>query len=267
MQATSAIVEQLIDGPRFVLIPNLIDASEASEARSRALEIAASPFASSFGSRNEKNGQHHIRGLLANGEIFERMVQHPAIIEIAEAMLGDDMTLGAYFSAELFIPVRSRWGFTSTTRIGRCGGRSPVRPPMMVQVIWMLQDFTERNGATLVAPRSQLRCAPAESRAVCARGNQDNRRARRRDHFARAAVAQPTQNHTEQPRVALLMDYGLKVIRPLDSEIAKVPPAVLNVRRPSCASCWVSSSSTRSRAISRAAGCTEKDSAAPRPVC
>jgi ectoine hydroxylase-related dioxygenase (phytanoyl-CoA dioxygenase family) len=35
-------------------------------------------------------------------------------------------------------------------------GPFSVRPPLMLQVIWMLQDFTENNGATLVAPRSQL---------------------------------------------------------------------------------------------------------------
>jgi len=56
--ALSAIVEQLIDGPGFVLIPNLIDASEAAQARSRALEIAASPSASAFGKRNDRTGQH-----------------------------------------------------------------------------------------------------------------------------------------------------------------------------------------------------------------
>ncbi|MGH7924381.1 MAG: hypothetical protein ACREQH_07315, partial [Candidatus Binatus sp.] len=74
MPAVSAIVEQIIDGPGFVRIPNLMTASEAADARARALEIAASPSASAFGGRNERIGQQHIRGLLAHGEIFERMV-------------------------------------------------------------------------------------------------------------------------------------------------------------------------------------------------
>ncbi len=38
-----ALLEQLIDGPGFVLLPNLIDASEAAQARSRILEVVASP--------------------------------------------------------------------------------------------------------------------------------------------------------------------------------------------------------------------------------
>ena len=41
MPAISEIVDQLIDGPGYVLIPQLIDSSNAALARSRALEIAA----------------------------------------------------------------------------------------------------------------------------------------------------------------------------------------------------------------------------------
>ena len=123
MPATSEIVDQLIDGPGFVLMPNLIEASEAAQARSHALEIAASPSASAFG-LNERIGQQHIRGLLAHGEIFERLVQHPALIEIAEAMLGDDMTLGAY-SARILYPGRDRDG--SSHRLSVLGDARAVR--------------------------------------------------------------------------------------------------------------------------------------------
>jgi len=231
MPALSAIVEQLIDGPGFVLIPNLIAASEAAEARSRTLEIARSPSVSELGRRNERSGQQHVRGLLALGEIFERMVQHPAIIEIAEAILGDDMTVGAY-SARILHPGAIEMGVHVDYPYWAMRGPFTIRPPLMVQVIWMLQDFTEQNGATLVAPRSQLRCA---------RPN--------REQFAREAIKitgaagdaiishgllwhDTSRNRTADPRVALLINYSLKVIRPLDSEIARVPPAVLERATP-----------------------------------
>jgi ectoine hydroxylase-related dioxygenase (phytanoyl-CoA dioxygenase family) len=231
MPAVSEIVDQLIDGPGFVLLPNLVPASDAVEARSRALEIAASPSAPALGKRNERIRQQHVRGLLEHGEIFERMVQHPAIIEIAEAMLGDDMTLGAY-SARILHPGATEMGVHVDYPYWAMRGPFTTRPPLMMQVIWMLQDFTERNGATLVAPRSQLRCT------------QPNR-----DQFAHEAIKitgaagdaivshgllwhDTSPNHTDEPRVSLLINYGLKVIRPLDSEIAKVPPAVLERATP-----------------------------------
>src|SRR6266478_2231392 len=231
MPATSAIVDQLIDGPGFVLIPNLIDASEAAQARSRALEVAASPSATAFGRRNEKTRQQHVRGLLAHGEIFERLVQHPAVIEIAEAMLGDDMTLGAY-SARILHPGAIEMGVHVDYPYWAMRGPFTLRPPLMVQVIWMLQDFTEHNGATLVAPRSQLRCA---------RPN--------REQFAREAIKitgaagdaiishgllwhDTSQNRSEEPRVAVLINYGQKVIRPLDTESAKVERTVMERASP-----------------------------------
>ena len=222
-------VDQLIDGPGFVLIPNLMTASEAAEARSRVLEIAGAPSASELG--KHRAGQQHVRGLLAHAEIFERMVQHPALIEIAEAMLGDDMTLGAY-SARILHPGATEMGVHIDYPYWAMRGPFTLRPPLMVQVIWMLQDFTEDNGATLVAPRSQLRCA---------RPN--------REQFAREAIKitgaagdaiishgllwhDTSQNRTAEPRVAVLINYALKVIRPLDSEIAKVPLAVMERATP-----------------------------------
>jgi ectoine hydroxylase-related dioxygenase (phytanoyl-CoA dioxygenase family) len=222
-------VEQLIDGPGFVLIPNLMSASEAAEARSRVLELASSPSVSEIG--KPRNGQQHVRGLLTHGEIFERMVQHPALIEIAEAMLGDDMTLGAY-SARILHPGATEMGVHIDYPYWAMRGPFTVCPPLMVQVIWMLQDFTEHNGATLVAPHSQLRCA---------RPN--------REQFAREAIKitgaagdaivshgllwhDTSPNRTAEPRVAVLINYGLKVIRPLDTEIAKVELTVMERATP-----------------------------------
>src|SRR5258708_39852447 len=80
MPATSAIDEQLIDGPGFVLVPNLMDPSEAAQARSGALELAASP-SPAFGKLTDKIGDQHIRGLAAHGEIFERHAHQPALLE------------------------------------------------------------------------------------------------------------------------------------------------------------------------------------------
>ena len=205
MPAVSAIIEEVVDGAGYIQLPNVMSAAEAAEARTRALEIAASPDAATLGRRHERTGQQHIRGLLAHGEIFERMAQYREIVEIAEAMLGDDMTLGAY-SARILYPGAIEMGVHIDYPYWAMRGPFTLRPPMMVQVIWMLQDFTEQNGATLVAPRSQL---------LCTRPN--------REDFRRVAIKitgaagdaivshgllwhDTAQNHTEQPRVSLLIN-------------------------------------------------------------
>ena len=143
-----------------------------------ALEIAASPSVSTLGRRNQRIGQQHVRGLLAHGRHIRA---HGAASGDCRNRRGD---------ARRRHDARRILRADSVSRSDRDGGsrrlpywamRGPftLRPPLMVQVIWMLQDFTERNGATLVAPRSQLRCAPAQSRGFRARGDQDNRRRRR----------------------------------------------------------------------------------------
>ena len=115
-------------------------------------------------------------------------MQHPALLEIAEAMLGDDMTLGAY-SARILYPGAIEMGVHIDYPYWAMRGpfRS-LRPPLMLQVILMLQDFTEKNGATLVAPRSQLRCARPDRDDFAPRRS-NHGRCRRCDHFTWAAVA------------------------------------------------------------------------------
>ncbi len=47
--------------------------------------------------------RERVLGLVYKGEIFELMVQHPIVVEITEAIVGSDMTLGG-FSAHILHP-------------------------------------------------------------------------------------------------------------------------------------------------------------------
>ena len=111
-------------------------------------------------------------------------------------------------------------------------GPFAVRPALMLQVIWMMQDFTEENGATLVLPGSQRRGMPPDPAA-----------------FAKEAIAvtgssgsaivshgllwhDTSLNRSEKPRVSMLINYGLKVIRPMEPAIAIVPVEVMERATP-----------------------------------
>jgi ectoine hydroxylase-related dioxygenase (phytanoyl-CoA dioxygenase family) len=187
--------------------------------------------ASANSPRNQKIKHGSARGLLHQGELFESLVQHPMIIAVAEELLGDDMTLSSY-SCRVMWPGAAEMGVHVDYPYWAMRGPFSVRPPLMLQVIWMLQDFTENNGATLVAPRSQLLAARPDP-----------------ERFRREAIMltgssgtavlthgllwhDTSQNHTDQPRVSLLINYGQKVIRPLDPRIADVPPEVLERATP-----------------------------------
>jgi ectoine hydroxylase-related dioxygenase (phytanoyl-CoA dioxygenase family) len=230
MSDLSAVETELLDGAGYVVLPDLITPARAQEARSlvlAALADASSAGQISFGSIvSRRNGHDHLGGLFHKGRIFEELVQLAPLIEIGEAMLGDDMTLSAY-SVRVLNPGAKPMGVHIDYPYWAMRGPHSVRPPLMMQVILMLQDFTEDNGATLVVPGSQKAgCAPNP------------------EQFARAAIKvagrcgsailshgllwhDTSQNRTNEPRLALLLNYSRKVIRPMMDDLADVPGEVM----------------------------------------
>jgi len=231
MANASEFAAEIIDGKGYVVLPDLITRKEAAEGRELLLRNAAAPVVQGVPARIQTNGQRTTRKLFHLSEVFERMVQHPAIIEVAEALLGDDMTLSSY-AARILEPGAREMGAHIDYPYWAMRGPFTVRPPLMAQVIWMMQDFTSENGATLVVPGSQQRGTPPDP-----------------ERFAREAIKltgtsgsavmshgllwhNTSPNRTEEPRVSLLINYGLKVIRPMEPDIAEVPPEVLERATP-----------------------------------
>jgi ectoine hydroxylase-related dioxygenase (phytanoyl-CoA dioxygenase family) len=230
MSVVSSLVAEIIDGAGYVMLPRIITPAQALEARAQVLAaLLEEPTAQQISfakAPRRRNGQDHVGRLFHKGRIFEELVQLPRIIELAEAILGDDMTLGAY-SVRVLNPGATEMGVHIDYPYWAMRGPHFVRPALMLQVILMLQDFTEDNGATLVAPGSQLR------------GHEPDR-----ERFAREALKvtgkggsaivshgllwhDTSRNYTTEPRVGLLINYGRKVIRPMVDDIADVPDQVL----------------------------------------
>jgi ectoine hydroxylase-related dioxygenase (phytanoyl-CoA dioxygenase family) len=146
-------------------------------------------------------------------------------MEVGDALLGDDMTLSSY-AARILEPGAREMGAHIDYPYWAMRGPFTVRPPLMLQVIWMMQDFTERNGATLVVPASQKRGTSPDAQ-----------------EFAREAITvtgssgsaivshgllwhNTSRNQTAEPRVSVLINYGLKVIRPMEPKIGEIPASV-----------------------------------------
>src|SRR5436305_1434995 len=87
--------------------------------------------------------------LVRRDAAFRAALQYPPVIAIAEAILGNDCILHS---------------FESRSALPGGGQQSlhrdmPFVPstPLSVNVVWMLDDFTEANGATRVVPGSHRR--------------------------------------------------------------------------------------------------------------
>jgi ectoine hydroxylase-related dioxygenase (phytanoyl-CoA dioxygenase family) len=225
------VVSEVLDGTGYAILPDLVTRTEAASARQMLLASPDTPLAKGLPARNEATRQRVVANLLHRGEMFERLVQHPALIEIAEAILGDDMVLSSY-AARILEPDAREMGAHIDYPYWAMKGPFTVRPPLMLQVIWMMQDFTEQNGATLVVPGSQRRGTPPDETLFA-------REAIPITGLAGSAIVShgllwhdTSQNRTGDPRVSVLINYGLKIVRPLEPAIADVPAEVLNRATP-----------------------------------
>ena len=100
MQDTASLAEEIVQGKGYVLLPELFTPREISEARLHILNLATEQPTGRFLKTGERSRLYR---LLDEAAIFEQMVQHPRVIEVVEAILGSDMTLGG-FSAHILYP-------------------------------------------------------------------------------------------------------------------------------------------------------------------
>lgn len=88
----TSFVKEIIEGQGFVVIPEVLSKTQAEEARSTVLKFAE--LEREKGKLLIDGKRERLYGLIYKGKIFELMLQYPKVLEIIEAILGEDMTLG-----------------------------------------------------------------------------------------------------------------------------------------------------------------------------
>lgn len=229
MQNSAHLADELLNGKGFVVLPGLFSSKEVAEARLRILELAEGEPAGRFIKAGERSRLYHV---LEESEIFEQMVQHPQVMEIAQTVLGTDMTLGG-FSAHILYPGATNMGahvdypyFTMTPPY-------PHHPVLEIQAIWMMEDFTEINGAPLFAERTQKLCRFPEPQKFM-------KLAQKVTGSAGSVVLShglcwhdTSINQSNKPRVSVLGNYNPKFIRPLENPAQRLSPEFVEQASPS----------------------------------
>lgn len=222
------LADEIVQGKGYVLLPELFTPKEVSEARLHILKLATEEPAGRFLKAGERSRLYR---LLGESIIFEQMVQHPQVIEVVEAVLGSDMTLGG-FSAHILYPGATNMGahvdypyFTMTPPY-------PATPVMEVQAIWMMEDFTETNGAPLFAANTQKQLQFPDLK-------QFSELAHKVTGIAGSVVLShglcwhdTSMNNSHQPRVSVLGNYNPKFIRPLENPVQHLSPPFLEQASP-----------------------------------
>ncbi|GII84222.1 hypothetical protein Ssi03_22120 [Sphaerisporangium siamense] len=155
----------------FCLIENPLPPAKFKELVERLTELAEAEREDNSAFLYD-GGNQRVFGLLNKGTIFEEIVQNEAVCELMEELLGYNFLLSS-----IHANIAGPGGARMALHPDQTFARMPWPPyPFVANSMWMLDDFTEENGATRVIPGTHLLGRPPdyaagegdiETQAVC----------------------------------------------------------------------------------------------------
>jgi ectoine hydroxylase-related dioxygenase (phytanoyl-CoA dioxygenase family) len=134
---------EALDSEGYVVLPNLIDDNLLARLRtafeSECAKDAHAPVA-------KESGTRHINDLINRDAVFEVTYTHPRVLAAVYHVLRDEFRVGQIGGRDP-LPGYGRQGLHADWT-----ARSKGEPYRIVTTIWLLDDFTNENGATRVVP-------------------------------------------------------------------------------------------------------------------
>ena len=207
MDETEAAYAALTRGDGFTILKGLLSGEEAADARRHLMALKDQ-------ATHNDDGILALSNLIHQDPYFAGLVTHQRLLALAHRLLGDDARLAAV-GGRILMPGCDLGGLHVDYPYWAMKAGMPVEPALMLQVIWMLEPFTEENGGTWVASGSQAwESYPQQSRfeehAVQATGNAGDAVVSHGLLWHRTAV-----NQSDEPRVALLVNYSQLAVQPM----------------------------------------------------
>jgi ectoine hydroxylase-related dioxygenase (phytanoyl-CoA dioxygenase family) len=221
-QARDRVTEQ-----GYVVIPDALAPARLEQVRDRVREQAAAEAAAGVAFFDSGGANQRVWCLLNKGDIFRELLRHPVITELLAVLLGESLLLSS-LAANIAGPGGRPMGLHSDQKYVPL----PQPPyPLVATAIWMLDDFTEANGATRVVPRSHVwSCDPhAQLRpaTVAATGPAGGVLV-----FDGRLWHGTGANRTDSPRHGIVMHFCRPFIRQQDNFSLSLAPDVLRELTP-----------------------------------
>ena len=207
MSEVTTAKQSLITGQGFHVLKGLIEPELATQVREFVL-------ANLDAGQQVQAGEINLTNLLELDPIFESLVTNPRLLAVAHALLGEDAKLAA-FTAKTLMPGCGEGRLHVDYPYWAMDPGMPVEPALMMQVIWMMQPVNSENGGTWVAPGSQLYNKKVDDKQFEREAIQISAGAG--DAFISHGLLwhRTAINHSEAPRVAILINYSQLTIRPM----------------------------------------------------
>ena len=138
-----------LDRLGYVMVENILDPEMLAEVRNRVEELYQQEGENAGSEFRTEPGARRLANLVDKGEIFERLIITPKILELVRHVLGPDMKLSSFNA-------RSTDPFTEDAQPLHCDAAAVADEQgfWVCNTIWLLDDFTSENGATRVVPGS-----------------------------------------------------------------------------------------------------------------
>ena len=140
---------QALDRDGYVVVERFLDASTLEQVRQRVEQLYEAEGENAGSEFRKEEGSRRLANLVDKGEIFQRLIAMPRILELVGHVLGERFKLSSFNA-------RSANPYSSEAQPLHCDAAAlPDENGYWVcNTIWLLDDFTPANGATRVIPGS-----------------------------------------------------------------------------------------------------------------
>lgn len=237
------IIEELLNGDGAVVIRNAFDSAAVANARALIMEHSKDEDKETHfqgANADTLHLQRRVWNLLAKGKVFEDMVQHPDVVTITSAFLGNQFHLGS-IAANRLLPggpgQEPHIDYPYWDMYERQGFPARINSsfPMNLQVTIPVDPFNETSGASAYLPGTQrdLRYPDVDDRdgffENCSRmsGNPGDAVI-----FNGMTWHCAMPNKSDHDRSAILIEYLPKFVIPLEDQLSGVPPDIVDRASP-----------------------------------
>lgn len=139
-----------LDTDGYVVLERYLDSALLERTRSRVEELYEQEGENAGSEFRKEAGSRRLANLVDKGEIFERLIAMPEILERVGYVLGEKFKLSSFNA-------RSADPHSNEPQPLHCDAAaiSDQSGYWVCNTIWLLDDFTPHNGATRVVPGSQ----------------------------------------------------------------------------------------------------------------
>ena len=230
------IAAELLKGNGFYVVPNLFSKKDITIARKEIIKIAKNYSASSKVKNQSElkvlSVTNHVWNLIDKHEIFRKLVQHELIIDVFSIILGNELKLGS-FAARIQQPGDKRqlphldYPYWDMYKLKSFPKNINSSFAMNCQSTIMIDDFTLKNGATMVGPGTQLRGYFPKEDEFLPIMKQTTGSAGSVMLMTGLLWHGAGSNKTNKPRVGILGQYLPKFIKPMEDQLASVDMKII----------------------------------------